>query len=124
MEQPVDRSSALHTAAHLMSTTFTSDNDPELVEAAIPFGLKLYESLLAESPKHAALLLAAAQGFKEFSYAFVDSRIDEAKEQNSIAPTLSASGPASSACAPMGMPCAGSKPAIPASPRRFTTMPR
>jgi predicted anti-sigma-YlaC factor YlaD len=62
--------------------TFTSDNDPELVEAAIPFGLKLYESLLAESPKHAGLLLAAAQGFTEFSYAFVDSRIDEAKEQN------------------------------------------
>jgi len=62
--------------------TFTSDNDPDLVEAAIPFGLKLYESLLAESPKHTGLLLAAAQGFTEFSYAFVDSRIDEAKENN------------------------------------------
>jgi len=59
--------------------TFTSDNDPELVESAIPFGLKLYESLLAESPKHAGLLLAAAQGFTEYSYAFVDSRIDEAR---------------------------------------------
>lgn len=62
--------------------TFTSDNDPDLVEAAIPFGLKLYESLLAESPKHTGLLLAAAQGFTEFSYVFVDSRIDEAKEDN------------------------------------------
>jgi len=44
--------------------------------------LKLYESLLAESPKHTGLLLAAAQGFTEYSYAFVDSRIDEAKEES------------------------------------------
>ena len=62
--------------------TFTSDDDPDLVEAAIPFGLKLYESLLAESPKHTGLLLAAAQGFTEYSYAFVDSRIDEANEES------------------------------------------
>jgi predicted anti-sigma-YlaC factor YlaD len=63
-------------------STFTSDDDPELVEAAIPFGLKLYESMLAESPKHTGLLLAAAQGFTEYSYAFVDSRIDEARADN------------------------------------------
>ena len=63
-------------------STFTSDVDPELVEAAIPFGLKLYESLLAESPKHTGLLLAAAQGFTEYSYAFVDSRIDEARAES------------------------------------------
>jgi len=63
-------------------STFTSDDDPELVEAAIPFGLKTYESLLAESPKHTGLLLAAAQGFTEYSYAFVDSRIDEARAES------------------------------------------
>jgi predicted anti-sigma-YlaC factor YlaD len=63
-------------------TTFTSDDDPDLVAAAIPFGLKTYESLLAESPKHTGLLLAAAQGFTEYSYAFVDSRVDEAKEDS------------------------------------------
>jgi len=63
-------------------TTFESDEDPELVAAAIPFGLKLYESLLAESPKHAGLLLAACSGFTEYSYAFVDSHIDEAKEES------------------------------------------
>jgi predicted anti-sigma-YlaC factor YlaD len=62
--------------------TFTSDDDPDLVAAAIPFGLKTYESLLAESPKHTGLLLAAAQGFTEYSYAFVDSRVDEAKEES------------------------------------------
>ena len=63
-------------------STFTSDDDPELVQAAIPFGLKLYESLLAESPKHTGLLLAAAKGFTEYSYAFVDSRIDEARAES------------------------------------------
>ena len=72
----------LGTALASGGNTFTSDNDPELVEAAIPFGLKLYESLLAESPKHTGLLLAAAQGFTEYSYAFVDSRIDEARAES------------------------------------------
>jgi predicted anti-sigma-YlaC factor YlaD len=63
-------------------STFTSDDDPDLVAAAIPFGLKTYESLLAESPKHVGLLLASAQGFTEYSYAFVDSRVDETKEES------------------------------------------
>ena len=72
----------LGTALASGGSTFTSDDDPELVQAAIPFGLKLYESLLAESPKHAGLLLAAAQGFTEYSYAFVDSRIDEARAES------------------------------------------
>jgi len=63
-------------------STFTSDDDPDLVADAIPFGLKMYESLLAESPRHCGLLLAAAQGFTEYSYAFVDSRVDETKEEN------------------------------------------
>jgi predicted anti-sigma-YlaC factor YlaD len=63
-------------------STFSSDDDPDLVAAAIPFGLKTYESLLAESPKHTGLLLAAAQGFTEYSYAFVDSRVDETKEES------------------------------------------
>src|SRR5580704_1509672 len=63
-------------------STFISDDDPDLVEGAIPFGLKMYESLLAESPKHAGLLLAAAQGFTEYSYAFVDLRAEEAKEES------------------------------------------
>jgi predicted anti-sigma-YlaC factor YlaD len=63
-------------------STFTGDEDPELVAAAIPFGLKLYESLLAESPKHPGLLLAACSGFTEFSCSFVDSCIDEAKEDS------------------------------------------
>ena len=44
-------------------TTFASDDDPELVKAAVPFSLKLMESLLAENPHHQKLLLAACSGF-------------------------------------------------------------
>ena len=36
--------------------TFASDNDPELIRDAVPFGLKVQESLLAESPQHRGLL--------------------------------------------------------------------
>jgi len=57
-------------------TTFASDDDPELVKAAVPFSLKLIESLLAESPRHRGLLQAAASGFTQYSYAFVQSEAD------------------------------------------------
>jgi hypothetical protein len=63
-------------------STFESDEDPELVAAAIPFGLKLYEGLLAETPKHTGLLLAAASGFTEYAYAFVDLKAEEVKEDS------------------------------------------
>ncbi len=57
--------------------TFASDDDPELVKAAVPFSLKLMESLLAESPEHRGLLLAASSGFTQYSFAFVQQEADE-----------------------------------------------
>jgi predicted anti-sigma-YlaC factor YlaD len=60
--------------------TFTSDNDPVLVAQALPFGLKLYESLLAESPRHRGLLLAASKGFTSYAYAFVQQDADEMED--------------------------------------------
>ena len=62
--------------------TFASDDDPELVKAALPFSLKLIESLLAESPKHRGLLLAACSGFTQYSYAFVAQDADEKKDSD------------------------------------------
>jgi hypothetical protein len=50
--------------------TFASDNDPELVRQALPFSLKLIESLLAESPDHRGLLFAASSYFTQYAYAF------------------------------------------------------
>jgi predicted anti-sigma-YlaC factor YlaD len=63
-------------------TTFTSDDDPELVKAALPFSLKLMESLLAESPKHTGLLFATANGFTSYAVAFVQQDADEMQSQD------------------------------------------
>ena len=63
-------------------TTFSSDDDPELVRAAIPFSLKLMESLLAESPKHQGLLFATASGFTQYGYAFVQLDAEEIEDSN------------------------------------------
>ena len=51
---------------------YASDDDPELIREALPFGLKTYESLLAESPGHRGLLLAAAGGFTAYAYLIQD----------------------------------------------------
>jgi len=62
--------------------TFTSDEDPELVRDALPFSLKLIEILLAESPRHRGLLLAAASGFTPYAYAFVQEEADEIQDRD------------------------------------------
>ena len=63
-------------------TTFASDNDPEFVGQAIPFSLKLIEGLLAESPKHRGLLYAAASGFTQYSYVYVQQPSDELESED------------------------------------------
>jgi predicted anti-sigma-YlaC factor YlaD len=63
-------------------TTFASDNDPEFVGQAIPFSLKLIEGLLAESPKHRGLLFAAASGFTEYSYVYVQQPSEELESED------------------------------------------
>ncbi|MEW6157568.1 MAG: TRAP transporter TatT component family protein [Verrucomicrobiota bacterium] len=63
-------------------TVFASDNDPELIKAAVPFSLKLMESLLAESPGHEGLLFATASGFTQYAYAFVQQEADEMEDQD------------------------------------------
>ncbi len=63
-------------------STFASDDDPELIKAALPFSLKLIESLLAESPRHRGLLLAASSGFTQYTYAFVRQEADEMEPED------------------------------------------
>lgn len=63
-------------------TTFASDDDPELIKAAVPFSLKLMESLLSESPKHKGLLFAASSGFTQYGYAFVQQDAEELEERD------------------------------------------
>ena len=61
---------------------YASDDDPELVAAAVPFGLKTIEALLGETPRHDGLLLAATSGFTQYSYAFVQAEADLTEEKD------------------------------------------
>src|SRR5437588_4822913 len=63
-------------------TTYASDDDPELVWQAVPFGLKTIESLLAQSPRHKGLLLAAASGFTEYAYGALQQEADLAEAKD------------------------------------------
>jgi predicted anti-sigma-YlaC factor YlaD len=63
-------------------TTYTADDDPDLVGAALPFSLKLVEGLLSQSPKHRGLLFTAASGFTEYAYAFVQQDADAMEADN------------------------------------------
>lgn len=63
-------------------STYASDDDPELVGDAIPFGLKTMESLLAESPRHKGLLLAACSGFVQYSYGWVQLPADYVEDES------------------------------------------
>jgi predicted anti-sigma-YlaC factor YlaD len=58
------------------SSVYATDDDPDLVAAAMPFGLKTIESLLVESPHHKGLLLSASSGFTQYAYAFVQTPAD------------------------------------------------
>jgi predicted anti-sigma-YlaC factor YlaD len=60
-------------------STYASDDDPELIKAAAPFSLKLMESILAENPRHPALLAALTSGFTQYAYAFVQEDADVAE---------------------------------------------
>src|SRR5262245_42969145 len=50
---------------------YGTDNDPELVREAVPFGLKTLESLLATLPKHEGLLLSACRGYTQYAVGFI-----------------------------------------------------
>jgi predicted anti-sigma-YlaC factor YlaD len=58
------------------SSAFATDNDPELIAAAAPFSLKLMDSLLAKSPEHRGLLTAAAAGYTQYAYGFVQTEAE------------------------------------------------
>jgi len=64
-----------HAAVSMLADSVTSgdgvmvsDDDPELVREALPFGLKVYESLLVEVPEHEGLLVALAKGYTAYGY--------------------------------------------------------
>ncbi len=60
---------------------YASDDDPELIFEALPFGLKTYESMLEVSPEHLGLLLASAKGFTIYAY-LIQNKADRLAERD------------------------------------------
>ena len=54
------------------NSVYETDEDIQFVGEALPFGMKLVESLLLESPNHRGLLITASRGFVLYSFAYVD----------------------------------------------------
>ena len=52
-------------------STLTSDDDPELIRDAAPFGLKLMETVLQREPNDVPLLTSLAEGYTAYAVAFV-----------------------------------------------------
>lgn len=61
---------------------FSSDDDPELVGDALPFSLKLMESVLSETPEHEGLLTSLASGFTQYAYGWVQLDADEIEDDD------------------------------------------
>ncbi|MGE5255287.1 MAG: TRAP transporter TatT component family protein [Hyphomicrobiales bacterium] len=51
---------------------YSSDDDPEFIREALPFGIKVSEGLLEESPAHRGLLLTVAKGYAVYAYLLQD----------------------------------------------------
>jgi predicted anti-sigma-YlaC factor YlaD len=62
--------------------SYAEDDDPELIGAAVPFALKTTEALVAEAPRHRGLRLAAASGFVQYAYGFVEQEADLIEAQD------------------------------------------
>jgi len=76
---------AANSVANTLATgpdVFSSDEDPELVRDAVPFGLKTMESLHQIVPKNEALLMAMARGFTQYAYGFVQLDAEEIEPTN------------------------------------------
>jgi hypothetical protein len=63
-------------------TSVTSDNDPDLVAAAIPTTLKVYEALLESTPKNTDLLMATCRLSTEYAYAVLQDEADRLGEEH------------------------------------------
>lgn len=69
---------AMNTVANALTSdeggnVFTSDNDPELIADALPFAIKMYESLLGSLPAHARLRLRTGSMYVMYANAFLQS---------------------------------------------------
>ncbi len=84
------------TLSNQQSTVFTGEDDPELVRDALPFTMKLYETILEKDSTNAELYLATGKLFCLYSQAFIlfpsdtlpDSMADQKKAMRKRAKKL------------------------------------
>lgn len=79
------RTYALRSVADALSGpggNYGTDDDPELVKNAAPFGLKTMEQLAENLPDHRPIRLAMASGFAQYAYAFVNEDADRVFDKN------------------------------------------
>lgn len=77
------KSRALDTLADVLAESeksYLSDDDPELIAAALPFTLKTIETLLESEPNHRGLLLSATTAFTLYTYGFVEPKAKEEED--------------------------------------------
>jgi predicted anti-sigma-YlaC factor YlaD len=56
---------------------YEQDDDVVLVGEALPFSLKMLDGLIAQSPQHRGLLLAASRGYLLYAYAYVGEEAEK-----------------------------------------------
>jgi predicted anti-sigma-YlaC factor YlaD len=64
---------------------YARDEDPELVKGALPFSLKVMETILHENPKDVSLLLSVTKDFTQYAYAFLLPEVDDLEEKDRAA---------------------------------------
>ncbi|MEO8198520.1 MAG: TRAP transporter TatT component family protein [Thermoanaerobaculia bacterium] len=63
-------------------SSWSSEDDPELVREALPFALKTMESLAAAAPKHAGLRLALCRGYVGYAGGFLEPEAEAIESQS------------------------------------------
>lgn len=66
------------------STVFTGDNDPELVGDALPFTIKMYESLMMSLPRHAGLRLQTGSLYIMYANAYLQTPADMLTDEEMV----------------------------------------
>ena len=69
------------------ATSYTTDDDIELVRAAAPSTLKLVEMMVEQAPQHQGLLTTACSGFTQYAYGFlqIDAEMAEPADRAAAA---------------------------------------
>ena len=67
------------------ASEFARDEDPELVKGALPFSLKVMETILREDPRDSNLLLNVTKGFTQYAFGFLIAEAEELDDKDKVA---------------------------------------